>query len=429
MKHHGSIYQFSKFISVQFSVHHSGRLIRGLFWGTLLLFLAGCPTPGTDTLKKAPKTKPAGTSATTPENTPENTPAGTLKTEPEVVTYPYTTTVRGKITDDAPAPAVLANVSLSAEGSGSSSVDPDGTNTAKTSATLESGSNYTLTVRHQGDFIINFTREYHEIAPVTISPPKDGKTQTLTQDITAERLLVLKGTIKDRKGNPVGGIKVKSGTVEDTTDDGGNYELPVKYPVLSASIPDEYIIPVEFGTKELFGEMFDIFPDFFPGVYGLTQKGVRLNPAALPPAGVYNPPPATAPGVTPEGGIMDVKIAYQFTTQVRGTALAGSGAGAEGGVKVELLPGAGAGSLTTYQLTTADDILSAASDDAGRFPPVTKGDYRIQINHQGNFSLRYSKDGSTSQTVEFTPADVSGGFKSDLTIDAAVTPKVNVNLD
>lgn len=426
MKHHDSLYQFNKFISVQFSVHRSGWLIRGLFWGTLLLFLAGCPTPGTDTLKKAPKTKPAGTSTTKPENTPVNTPAGTLKTEPAGVTYPYTTTVRGKITDDAPVPAVLANVSLSAEGSGSSAVDPDGTNTAKTSATLESGRNYTLTIRHQGDFIINFTREYHEIAPVTISPPKDGKTQTLTQDITAERLLVLKGTIKDRKGNPVGGIKVKSGMVEDTTDDGGNYELPVKYPVLSASIPDEYIIPVEFGTKELFGEMFDIFPDFYPGVYGLTQKGVRLDPDALPPAGVYNPPPAAAPGVTPEGGIMDVKIAYQFRTQVRGTALAGSGAGAEGGVKVELLPGAGAGSLT-HQLITADDILSAASDNIGL--SVTKGDYLIQINHQGNFSLRYSKDGFTSKTVEFTPADISGGFKPVLTINAAVTSKVNVNLD
>ena len=428
MKHHDSLYQFNKFISVQFSVHRSGWIIRGLFWGTLLLFLAGCPTPGTDALKKAPKTKPAGTSTTkpadTPADTPVNTPAGTLKTEPEVVTYPYTTTVRGKITDDAPVPAVLAGVSLSAEGSGSSAVDPDGTNTAKTSATLESGSNYTLTIRHQGDFIINFTRKYHEIAPVTISPPKDRKTQTLTQDITAERLLVLKGTIKDRKGNPVGGIKVKSGTVEDTTDDGGNYELPVKYPV--SSTPDGYIIPVEFGTKELFGEMVEIYPVFHPGVYGLTQQGVRLDPAALPPAGVYNPPPATAPGITPEGGIMDVKIAYQFRTQVRGTALAGSGAGAEGGVKVELLPGAGSGSLT-HQLITADDILSEASDNIAF--RVTKGDYVIQINHQGNFSLRYSKDGFTSKTVEFTPADISGGFKPDLTIDAAVNSKVNVNLD
>ena len=199
MKYHDSIYQFSKLISVQSSAHHSGRFIPGIFWGTLLLFLAGCPTPATDTLKKAPKTKPV------------NTPAGTLKTEPEVVTYPYTTTVRGKITDDAAVPAVLANVSLKADGSGYSAVNLDGTNTTKTSATLEGGSNYTLTIRHQGDFIINFTREYHEIAPITISPPKNGNTQTLTRNITAERRLVLKGTIKDFNDSPVGGINSEIG--------------------------------------------------------------------------------------------------------------------------------------------------------------------------------------------------------------------------
>ena len=126
---------------------------------------------------------------------------------------------------------------------------------------------------------------------------------------------------------------------------------------------------------------------------------------------------------------MDVKISYQFKTRVTGTALAGSGAGAEGGVKVELISGTGAGSLTYQYNQAAGDILSETSDDLGTFPATVKGDYGIIIDHQGNFSLRYSKDGFTSKTVEFTPADISGGFKPDLTIDAGASSKVNVNLD
>ena len=288
------------------------------------------------------------------------TPAGTMKHDIQP-SYAYTTTVSGKLSDPLAGPVDKSNFTITSSTGG------------KTATTTDPEGNYTIKVKHAGEFTLTATAPDKRLIGrrkiKAATTPQKPVSKENADPIELERnnakkfTLELKDPLDNAVTSPVytaadftssSGAAVEFDTTAPAPPQ-GSYKLQV----LTGGGPGTFTVTV--AAKGLFGE----------------KESAEINPGA---AGTNYP----------------VAVPYRYTTTVSGRVTAGTTPIEDADISV------------TSTGTGANERLAAISSAPASRKTDNLGNYSITVNHQGDFNIQAEKAGYRSPTAPVTVSGTGG---------------------